>query len=57
VVIVGFTHESEVLVPSMEEVERAREILRSLPNGDKLEGSGAFKVAEILRKKVNAKGG
>jgi hypothetical protein len=57
VLIMGFTHESEVLAPSMEEVERAREILRRLPEGDKIEGSGAFKVAKIIRKKVNAKGG
>jgi len=46
-----------VMAPPKEEVEKARAILKSLVEPDKgLEGSAVFKIAELLRRKVNAKG-
>jgi DNA-binding transcriptional ArsR family regulator len=57
VLITAFTSESEVMAPPKEEVEKARAILRSLVEPDKgLEGSAVFKIAELLRRKANAKG-
>jgi len=56
VLITGFTHEAEVMAPNIEDIEKSKEVLRRLPSGDDLEGCGAYKIAEILRKKVNAKG-
>jgi hypothetical protein len=57
VLITAFISESEVIAPPPEEVEKARGILRATvinPNG--LEGSGVWRLAELLRRKVNAKG-
>lgn len=56
VLIQAFRGESEVIAPPMEEVEKARAVLKGLANGDSLEGSAAWKIAELLRQKVNAKG-
>jgi hypothetical protein len=57
VLITAFTSESEVMAPPEGEVEKARAILKSLVEPDKgLEGSAVFKIAELLRRKANAKG-
>jgi DNA-binding transcriptional ArsR family regulator len=57
VLIQAFTSESEVMAPPSEEVEKARAVLRALVKEDKgLEGSAVLQIAELLRRKVNAKG-
>jgi len=57
VLITAFTSESEVMAPPEEEVEKAKAILKSLVESDKgLEGSAVWKIAELLRRKANAKG-
>jgi predicted RNA-binding Zn-ribbon protein involved in translation (DUF1610 family) len=57
VLIQAFTSESEVMAPPLEEVERARVKLKSFREDEGgLEGSNAWRIAELLRLKVNAKG-
>jgi hypothetical protein len=56
VLIQAFTSESEVMAPPLEEVERAEVKLKSFRKDEGLEGSNAWRIAELLRLKVNAKG-
>ena len=57
VLIQAFVSESEVMAPPAEEVEKARAVLKALTNADNgLEGSAVWRIAELLRRKVNAKG-
>ncbi|MCC6019282.1 MAG: bifunctional DNA primase/polymerase [Candidatus Verstraetearchaeota archaeon] len=57
VLIQAFKGESEVIAPPPEEVEKARAILKKLVVDGGLEGSAVWRLAELLRRKVNAKGG
>jgi hypothetical protein len=58
VLIQAFRSESEVMAPSDEEVKKARALLKTLVDANKgLEGSAVWRLAEVLRRKVNAKGG
>jgi hypothetical protein len=57
VLIQAFVSESEVMAPPAEEVERAQSVLKALTDaGNGLEGSTIWRIAELLRRKVNAKG-
>ncbi|GEM_PF-2768999 len=57
VLITEFTVESEVLSPSESEVEKAKEILRSISNDStNIEDSNVFKIARILQKASHGKG-
>jgi hypothetical protein len=57
VLIQAFISESEVMAPPPEEVEKARGVLKALTKADNgLEGSAVWSIAELLRRKVNAKG-
>jgi len=56
VLIQAFVSESEVMAPPAEEVEKARAVLKALATDNGLEGSNVWRIAELLRRKVNAKG-
>jgi DNA replicative helicase MCM subunit Mcm2 (Cdc46/Mcm family) len=57
VLVQAFVSESEVMAPPAEEVEKARAVLKALAKVDNgLEGSAVWHIAELLRRKVNAKG-
>jgi hypothetical protein len=57
VLIQAFVSESEVMAPPAEEVEKAKAVLKMLANGNNgLEGSNVWRIAELLRRRVNAKG-
>jgi hypothetical protein len=57
VLVQSFTSESEVIAPPPEEVKRARAVLQIIADRDSgLEGSNVWYIAELLRRKANAKG-
>lgn len=58
VLVQAFTPESEVTMPSREEVEKAREVLRvrSNPNSEELRESVAWKTAVVLKRRSQLKG-
>jgi hypothetical protein len=57
VLVQAFVSESEVMQPPAEEVEKARAVLKAVTRVDNgLEGSAVWRIAELLRRRVNAKG-